>query len=135
MPVELEGIASHNARCVCSAFRVPRSVFERLRQPSILFNCDHPQPAGEQLPGQAPLPRPDLQDDVAGHRLERVDDATEDVAVVEEVLAEAARAHALRRTTVRSSDAAAPPDRKSTRLNSSHVAISYAVFCLKKKNI
>src|SRR5690625_5314236 len=25
-------------------------------------------------------------------------------------------------------------DRKSTRLNSSHVAISYAVFCLKKKN-
>src|SRR5439155_7117793 len=27
------------------------------------------------------------------------------------------------------------PDRKSTRLNSSHVAISYAVFCLKKKNI
>src|SRR5690625_5490905 len=26
-------------------------------------------------------------------------------------------------------------DRKSTRLNSSHVAISYAVFCLKKKKI
>src|SRR5207249_7486938 len=25
------------------------------------------------------------------------------------------------------------PDRKSTRLNSSHVSISYAVFCLKKK--
>src|SRR3989442_7429170 len=25
------------------------------------------------------------------------------------------------------------PDRKSTRLNSSHVRISYAVFCLKKK--
>src|SRR5690625_6468063 len=25
------------------------------------------------------------------------------------------------------------PDRKSTRLNSSHVATSYAVFCLKKK--
>src|SRR6266496_5791565 len=25
------------------------------------------------------------------------------------------------------------PDRKSTRLNSSHVEISYAVFCLKKK--
>src|SRR5699024_11586012 len=26
-------------------------------------------------------------------------------------------------------------DRKSTRLNSSHVSISYAVFCLKKKSI
>src|SRR5690242_21003760 len=25
-------------------------------------------------------------------------------------------------------------DRKSTRLNSSHMSISYAVFCLKKKN-
>src|SRR3712207_7687696 len=29
---------------------------------------------------------------------------------------------------------AATPDRKSTRLNSSHANISYAVFCLKKKN-
>src|SRR5437868_12331882 len=31
-------------------------------------------------------------------------------------------------------DAAVLKDRKSTRLNSSHVSISYAVFCLKKKN-
>src|SRR5256885_12445006 len=36
-------------------------------------------------------------------------------------------------------DAGPPPrlrcrDRKSTRLNSSHLVISYAVFCLKKKN-
>src|SRR5439155_12370795 len=30
-------------------------------------------------------------------------------------------------------DASPAEDRKSTRLNSSHVAISYAVFCLKKK--
>src|SRR5690242_21618522 len=29
--------------------------------------------------------------------------------------------------------AGADPDRKSTRLNSSHMSISYAVFCLKKK--
>src|SRR3712207_7280146 len=29
---------------------------------------------------------------------------------------------------------AGDPDRKSTRLNSSHANISYAVFCLKKKN-
>src|SRR5256885_12150908 len=28
-----------------------------------------------------------------------------------------------------------PTDRKSTRLNSSHLVISYAVFCLKKKKI
>src|SRR5256885_10944869 len=30
-------------------------------------------------------------------------------------------------------DVAQPRDRKSTRLNSSHLVISYAVFCLKKK--
>src|SRR5256885_4831174 len=36
---------------------------------------------------------------------------------------------AVRRTSV-----AQNPDRKSTRLNSSHLVISYAVFCLKKKN-
>src|SRR2546426_9269708 len=29
----------------------------------------------------------------------------------------------------------ADEDRKSTRLNSSHLVISYAVFCLKKKNM
>src|SRR5437870_7908457 len=34
---------------------------------------------------------------------------------------------------VRGGSPAHPQDRKSTRLNSSHVAISYAVFCLKKK--
>src|SRR5437773_4317589 len=37
---------------------------------------------------------------------------------------------AIWRTTVASSS---PRDRKSTRLNSSHITISYAVFCLKKK--
>src|SRR5438876_9472364 len=31
--------------------------------------------------------------------------------------------------------AGSSPDRKSTRLNSSHPSISYAVFCLKKKKI
>src|SRR5439155_18381139 len=42
-----------------------------------------------------------------------------------------------RPTGVARADVGAPQlargDRKSTRLNSSHVAISYAVFCLKKK--
>src|SRR5690349_24508673 len=36
-------------------------------------------------------------------------------------------------TSVSRSTCATPGDRKSTRLNSSHVEISYAVFCLKKK--
>src|SRR6266571_1558010 len=34
-----------------------------------------------------------------------------------------------------STPATTSTDRKSTRLNSSHMSISYAVFCLKKKNI
>src|SRR5258708_17445275 len=34
----------------------------------------------------------------------------------------------------RSPSGSPPRDRKSTRLNSSHQIISYAVFCLKKKN-
>src|SRR2546426_8379647 len=36
-------------------------------------------------------------------------------------------------TTVNSESSDARRDRKSTRLNSSHLVISYAVFCLKKK--
>src|SRR5690349_22713519 len=58
-------------------------------------------------PGQEPAPgsRPNLSDGV--HRHERV-----------------RRPRELSRRQ----------DRKSTRLNSSHVEISYAVFCLKKKN-
>src|SRR5690606_41349197 len=38
------------------------------------------------------------------------------------------------RAEKRRPDARREIDRKSTRLNSSHVKISYAVFCLKKKN-
>src|SRR3712207_8114180 len=37
-------------------------------------------------------------------------------------------------STHRADAFAAAEDRKSTRLNSSHANISYAVFCLKKKN-
>src|SRR3712207_7570648 len=40
----------------------------------------------------------------------------------------------LRRAAVRLRPLHARVDRKSTRLNSSHANISYAVFCLKKKN-
>src|SRR5256885_11746666 len=38
-----------------------------------------------------------------------------------------------RRGAARAGVARNPGDRKSTRLNSSHLVISYAVFCLKKK--
>src|SRR5215216_7942583 len=40
---------------------------------------------------------------------------------------------AVRRPPAGAARAAPPRDRKSTRLNSSHQIISYAVFCLKKK--
>src|SRR5690625_5843447 len=43
--------------------------------------------------------------------------------------------HRLTRQSEPESELSIPhEDRKSTRLNSSHVAISYAVFCLQKKN-
>src|SRR5256885_3380307 len=45
-------------------------------------------------------------------------------------------AYSLRRANLQEgclSDRSATTDRKSTRLNSSHLVISYAVFCLKKK--
>src|SRR5689334_24543844 len=41
--------------------------------------------------------------------------------------------HTLRRNRRRTGRAERRQDRKSTRLNSSHSSISYAVFCLKKK--
>src|SRR2546427_8995049 len=41
--------------------------------------------------------------------------------------------HGVERHPQRTQDVAHRPDRKSTRLNSSHSQISYAVFCLKEK--
>src|SRR5258708_30365938 len=46
-----------------------------------------------------------------------------------------AKALCLSAVIVRRSLSSGRPDRKSTRLNSSHQIISYAVFCLKKKKI
>src|SRR2546430_13692219 len=43
------------------------------------------------------------------------------------------RPHKICRPTCLSAARSTPQDRKSTRLNSSHSQISYAVFCLKKK--
>src|SRR5439155_24273935 len=55
--------------------------------------------------------------------------------VVETLAAVGALAHGLpeRERLEKAVRKGANGDRKSTRLNSSHVAISYAVFCLKKK--
>src|SRR5258705_866280 len=47
----------------------------------------------------------------------------------------AVRRSANRRAAGRALPGGAGRDRKSTRLNSSHLGISYAVFCLKKKTI
>src|SRR5438874_4600811 len=55
--------------------------------------------------------------------LQHVADVTQDLVGVEGLLEDVEGAGALGR------------DRKSTRLNSSHVERSYAVFCLKKKKI
>src|SRR5699024_12688104 len=38
-------------------------------------------------------------------------------------------------STIKDKDKEKETDRKSTRLNSSHVSISYAVFCLKKRKL
>src|SRR5256885_12109564 len=62
--------------------------------------------------------------DESAHHLGRRDLARSDEA----------RERARRREAdVQSAAGAAMADRKSTRLNSSHLVISYAVFCLKKK--
>src|SRR5690349_24954759 len=49
------------------------------------------------------------------------------------VIADNGRPGATPSSPAQDRDADRPVDRKSTRLNSSHVEISYAVFCLKKK--
>src|SRR5438045_5486567 len=51
------------------------------------------------------------------------------------VATQAAHFHVLRQTRHRKDALRLGRDRKSTRLNSSHLGISYAVFCLKKKTI
>src|SRR5437870_11716941 len=110
MPVPLHPAPSYEGQSTCSAFRVPRSDFGS--QPPVLLYCNHPQPAREQDLGQASPPRPDLEHDVVGRGVERVDDLLENGAIGEEVLAEPfVGNHALRMTTVRSSVGGAPPVR------------------------
>src|SRR5690625_5805528 len=61
------------------------------------------------------------------------DDASGEAVVTYEVVDETGRTGSARLTLTIVPRDAPNTDRKSTRLNSSHVAISYAVFCLKKK--
>src|SRR5205807_7759002 len=65
---------------------------------------------------------------VAGHRGEE----TQQLAALASGLAQSTESSVIGGD--RLSLAGATIDRKSTRLNSSHLVISYAVFCLKKKN-
>src|SRR3712207_8522498 len=56
-----------------------------------------------------------------------------DLALERELLERLLRDRRLRRVLHPAATPSPPADRKSTRLNSSHANISYAVFCLKKK--
>src|SRR5699024_11371560 len=66
------------------------------------------------------------------HRVTRFLDVVRGLAGKEELFAEV---HSVNKvpTAAGFASSASGLDRKSTRLNSSHVSISYAVFCLKKK--
>src|SRR5688500_18511797 len=57
-----------------------------------------------------------------------------DMSKVRDATKKWAAAHPIRHAISDRESAQARADRKSTRLNSSHLVISYAVFCLKKKN-
>src|SRR3712207_8623363 len=96
--------------------RPPRST---LFPYTTLFRSVHRHRVGLQVgsPGRAPQVDVDLRDIRAGEVADR------------NVVAAAERLDVDRLNVVQ-----VHGDRKSTRLNSSHANISYAVFCLKKKN-
>src|SRR5439155_12600769 len=94
--------------------RPPRSTLFPSRRSSDLHDAPDSLVARGEQDVQRPL-------DVDGARGERVLDGAWHRAQRAEVEDDLGPAHGV------------VEDRKSTRLNSSHVAISYAVFCLKKK--
>src|SRR5574337_803914 len=69
------------------------------------------------------------------HRIPAMQVTSIAAEVVSSVPSPARRVWTLSRTTSTPTSAITSRDRKSTRLNSSHHSISYAVFCLKKKKI
>src|SRR2546426_6440042 len=82
------------------------------------------------LPAAQPVDRDEHE--VAVKRLDQLGALKRDGVVGEEIV-EAARRRPRRRLHPDPHRVGALLDRKSTRLNSSHLVISYAVFCLKKK--
>src|SRR5690349_22750170 len=80
-----------------------------------------------------PIYQPDAAEDGAPVR-RRDGDQPADAPLAAQPLDVVARDHAAQRMRDDVDLLGVLADRKSTRLNSSHVEISYAVFCLKKKN-
>jgi len=103
------------------------------------FGEKHPEPLGKILarwtperiyaPGTMPA-YSNYGASVAGYIVERVSGEPFDAYIQRHIFAPAGMAHS---SFDQPLPAALRPDRKSTRLNSSHQIISYAVFCLKKK--
>src|SRR5690606_40850853 len=100
------------------------------------YHAPHPtEPNTPPLHDALPISRLQVAelDAVLGQRAQQPRDGSRLVLRVERVHELVTRAGQLeRKRRERRGDR---PDRKSTRLNSSHVKISYAVFCLKKKTI
>src|SRR5690625_6406073 len=88
----------------------------------VIVRCERPRPG-------APL----RSEDVDGYRLTAFAANTTRGQLADLEVRHRRRARGEGRI-LRLTDRSRWADRKSTRLNSSHVAISYAVFCLKKKN-
>src|SRR5205807_2794429 len=64
---------------------------------------------------------------------DRIPSGSAGISSVGRMVTSSSTAGTSRRTWVSRDQDAESRDRKSTRLNSSHLVISYAVFCLKKK--
>src|SRR5438045_6701804 len=84
----------------------------------LFFLLLRPPPRSTLFPYTTLFRSPQTETDVLNHRFNAIIDSTN-------------RSRRRRMSPV--DDQTASRDRKSTRLNSSHLGISYAVFCLKKK--
>src|SRR5690348_1960152 len=71
---------------------------------------------------------------IQGADVERLVEQAQPLALVDEGVVNRLAAVGINETVTELERSLVVVDRKSTRLNSSHPSISYAVFCLKKKN-